>query len=123
VAFRSWLILSVLRGKNMISKFFSLLFGIFLTLLCISIIIVPLATKFLSRADTTVLFSDDFETGNLSKWNDRNGNPTVSTTYKHSGNYACRGQYSFYEPVYVFHQAKTRYTWRSGITTLGYRMQ
>lgn len=86
----------------MVSQKPSTLFGIFLILICISIIIVPLSTNLLSQADTTVLFLDNFETGNLSKWNDRNGNPTVSTTYKHSGNYACRGQYSFYEPVYVF---------------------
>jgi hypothetical protein len=86
----------------MVSKKLSRLFGGFLILTCFSMIIVSLSTNLLSKADNTVLFSDDFETGNLSKWNDRNGNPTVSTTYKHSGNYACRGQYSFYEPVYVF---------------------
>ena len=86
----------------MVSKTRSTLFGLFLIFICISSVLIVSLSAELSQATATVLFSDDFETGNLSKWNDRNGNPTVSTTYKYSGNYACRGQYSFSEPIYVF---------------------
>jgi hypothetical protein len=46
----------------------------------------PSATK-VSNGDNTFIFFDDFESGNLNKWNAKSGTPLIGSTYAYSGGY------------------------------------
>lgn len=48
-----------------------------------------------------ILFQDDFESGDTSKWNTISGSPTVQSTVKHHGNYALQVSTIGGEDIYV----------------------